>query len=102
RQGYAFEMALSHPVGIGPSEFEKTRITELPHNSYANVLLVYGWGGGLLFYALIGITIWRGVRFVAIPSPNRLLLIPLVGTFIPLCVEAMIIDLDHWRHFFLI
>lgn len=102
RQGYAFDMALANPAGIGPSEFEKTRITELPHNSYANVLLVYGWGGGLLFFVFIGVTIWRGLRFLAVPSPNRLLLIPLLGTFIPLCVEAAIIDLDHWRHFFLI
>ena len=102
RQGYAFEMALDNPVGIGPNEFENTRIMELPHNSYVNVLLVYGWGGGLVFYVLIGATVWRGVRFVARGSPNRLLLIPLVGTFIPLAIEAAIIDVDHWRHFFLV
>mgnify|MGYP001048842078 CR=1 FL=1 len=102
RQGYAWEMALANPLGIGPNEFETTRITELPHNSYVNVLLVYGWGGGFLFYVLVFSTIWRGLSFVIRPSPNRLLLIPLVATFVPLCIEAAIIDLDHWRHFFLI
>ena len=25
-----------------------------------------------------------------------------MATFVPLCIEAAIIDLDHWRHFFLI
>jgi O-antigen ligase len=102
RQGYAFDMALANPAGIGPNEFENTRITELPHNSYVNTLLVYGWGGGLIFWLLVLTTIWRCVRFVAKPSPNRLLLIPLVATFIPLAIEAAIIDLDHWRHFFLV
>jgi O-antigen ligase len=102
RQGYAWDMALQNPLGIGPNEFSTRRITELPHNAYVNVLLVYGWGGGLLFYVLVGTTIWRGLSHLARPSPNRLLLIPLVATFIPLAIEAAIIDLDHWRHFFLV
>ena len=55
-----------------------------------------------MFYLFVIVTIWRGVRFVFRPSPNRLLLIPLIAVFIPLAVEAAIIDLDHWRHFFLI
>jgi O-antigen ligase len=102
RQGYAFEMALNHPLGIGPNEFNNMRVQELPHNVYVNVLLVYGWGGGFIFYVLVLTTIWRGLSFVIRPGPNRLLLIPLVAVFIPLSVEAAIIDLDHWRHFFLV
>lgn len=102
RQGYAFDLALQNPLGIGPNEFNQLRITELPHNSYVNVLLVYGWGGGLVFYVLIFGTIWRALVHLVRPSPNRLLLIPLVATFLPLCGEAAIIDLDHWRHFFLV
>jgi hypothetical protein len=102
RQGYAFELALANPLGIGPMEFRNLRIREEPHDAYVSVLHVYGWGGGLMFYLFIGITIWRGVSFVLRKSPNRLLLIPLISTFIPLCVEAAIIDLDHWRHFYLV
>ncbi len=102
RQGYAFELALSHPWGLGPLEFRNLRVKEEPHDSYVNVLHVYGWGGGAMFILFIVITIWRGVRFVIRPSPNRLLLIPLIAVWIPLAVEAAIIDLDHWRHFFLI
>ncbi|MHB1109597.1 MAG: O-antigen ligase family protein [Devosia sp.] len=102
RQSYAFELALSKPLGIGPLEFRNLRVTEEPHNTYVNVFLSYGWGGGFAFILLIATTIWRGVRYLARPSPNRLLLIPLVATFIPLSAEAAIIDLDHWRHFFLI
>jgi hypothetical protein len=102
RQGYAFELALANPLGIGPKEFHNLRVKEEPHDSYVSVLHVYGWGGGLMFYLFIALTIWRGVSFVLRRSPNKLLLIPLISTFIPLCVEAAIIDLDHWRHFYLI
>jgi O-antigen ligase len=102
RQGYAFELALEHPLGLGPNEFHQLRIAEAPHNTYVTVLHAYGWGGGLVFFVLVGTTIWRALSFVVRPGPNRLLLIPLVSVFIPLSAEAAIIDLDHWRHFFLI
>ena len=102
RQGYAFELALDNPWGIGPLEFRNLRIKEEPHNTYVNVIHVYGWGGGLAFILLIGTTLWRGISFVVKNSPNRLLLIPLVSVFVPLAGEAAIIDLDHWRHFFLV
>ena len=102
RQGYAFELALANPLGIGPLEFRNLRIREEPHNSYVNVLHVYGWGGGLAFILFIGTTLWRGMSFVVKASPNRLLLIPLISVFVPLSIEAAIIDVDHWRHFFLV
>lgn len=102
RQAYAYELALKEPLGIGPYEFRNLRIREEPHNSYVSTLHVYGWGGGFIFILFVGITVWRGVTFVIRPGPNRLLLIPLISTFVPLSVEAAIIDLDHWRHFFLV
>ncbi len=33
--------------GIGPLEFRNLRVKEEPHDTYVNVLHVYGWGGGL-------------------------------------------------------
>ena len=65
-------------------------------------LHAYGWGGGFFFTMLILITSWRGLKGLARPSSNRLLLIPLTATFVPLAVEAAIIDIDHWRHLYLI
>lgn len=102
RQGYAFELALSHPLGLGPLEFRNLHIKEEPHNTYVTVLHAYGWGGGLMIYAFVGMSVWRGVAALLRRSPNRLLLIPLVATFIPLAIEAAIIDVDHWRHFYLL
>lgn len=102
RQGYAYDLALQHPLGLGPLEFRNLRVKEEPHNSYVNVLHAYGWGGGFVFILFIGTTLWRSATFIARPGPNRLLLIPLVAVFVPLAGEAAIIDIDHWRHFFLV
>ncbi|MBD8064949.1 O-antigen ligase family protein [Devosia sp. PTR5] len=102
RQGYAFELALDHPWGIGPAEFRNLRIVEEPHNVYVTVLHVYGWGGGFLFYLLIAVTLWKGFAALARPSPYRLLAIPLISTFAMLAGESAIIDTDHWRHLYLL
>lgn len=102
RQGYAFELALDHPWGIGPQEFRNLRITEEPHNVYVSVLHVYGWGGGFFYYLLVILTLWRGVAALTRPSPYRLIMIPLMATFTMLVGESAVIDTDHWRHYYLI
>ena len=102
RQAYALELAITHPFGIGPLEFRNMRIVEEPHDTYVKALLTYGWGGGLAYFALVWMTLKKGFVAMLKPSPNRLLMIPLVATFIPLAVESAIIDTDHWRHFFLL
>jgi O-antigen ligase len=102
RQGYAFELALDHPLGIGPHEFRNLRIIEEPHNVYVTVLHVYGWGGGAIYYLLIILTLWRGVAALTRPSPYRLMMIPLIATFTMLVGESAIIDSDHWRHYYLL
>lgn len=102
RQGYAFELALNHPLGLGPHEFRNLRIIEEPHNVYVTVLHVYGWGGGAFYYLLVILTLWRGIAALTRPSPYRLMMIPLVATFAMLVGESAIIDTDHWRHYFLL
>jgi O-antigen ligase len=102
RQSYAAEIVLNNPLGIGPVQFRNLKIKEEPHNTYLKVMMDYGWLGGAAFIALILMTYSRAIRSLAIPSPNRKLLIPLFATFVPLTIEAAIIDVDHWRHFPLI
>lgn len=102
RQGLAFEMALEHPLGLGPQQFSHYRIVEAPHDTYVTVVHAYGWGGGLIYWCLIGLTLWRAIKGVASRSPNRMLMIPLLATFTALIMESAIIDTDHWRHFFLL
>ncbi|WDR03024.1 hypothetical protein PSQ19_02105 [Devosia algicola] len=102
RQGYAFDLALSNPWGIGAGEFHNLRITEEPHNTYVSTLHVYGWGGGAMYYLFALVTLWRGISSLRHRSPYRLLLIPVISTFSILVIEAAIIDIDHWRHYYLL
>ena len=102
RQGYALELALDNPWGIGPGEFRNLRIIEEPHNVYITVVHVYGWGGGLLYYLLVIATLWKGTVMLLRPSPYRLMAIPVMATFTMVVAESIIIDSDHWRHFFLL
>ncbi|KRA99967.1 hypothetical protein ASD83_05670 [Devosia sp. Root685] len=102
RQGYALELALDNPWGIGPGEFRNLRIIEEPHNVYITVVHVYGWGGGLLYYLLVIATLWKGTVMLLRPSPYRLMAIPVMATFTMVVAESAIIDSDHWRHFFLL
>lgn len=102
RQGYAFQLALENPLGIGPGQFPMLRIKEEPHDVYVNALHVYGWGGGLAYYLLVIATLWRGFGALARRGPGRRLMIPLMATYLPLVIEGAIIDLDHWRHYYLI
>ncbi|MNR58350.1 hypothetical protein D3C85_1793250 [compost metagenome] len=66
------------------------------------MLHVYGWGGGAMYYLLVILTLWRGIAALCRPSPYRLMMIPLVATFTMLVGESVIIDSDHWRHYFLV
>ena len=102
RQAWGYALALNNPLGIGPWQFGELLVTEQPHNTYLKIFLDYGWLGGGAFLWLILMTIWRAVASLAIASPNRLLMIPAFATFLPLIMEAAIIDIDHWRHLFLI
>lgn len=102
RQAFAFEQALAHPLGLGPQEFRNGPIPEEPHNTYVNVLLNYGWGGGGLYWLLIFWTSWLAIAGLLRAGPMRLAMIPLASTWFMLIAEAAIIDTDHWRHFFLL
>lgn len=102
RQAFAFDLALANPWGIGPLEFENLRVTEEPHNTYVKVLLTYGWFGGLAYFALVWMTLRKGFSVLGKSGPMRLLMIPLMATFVPTVIESAIIDTDHWRHYFLV
>jgi O-antigen ligase len=102
RQGFAFELALSNPWGIGPGEFHTMRVTEEPHDVYVQVLHAYGWGGGAMYYLLVILTLWRGIASLRRRSPYRLMMIPPIATYAMVVGESAIIDSDHWRHYYLL
>lgn len=95
------QMALDYPFGIGPLQFNKF-FPEDTHNSFLNAFMSGGWLSGATYPLLILSTLFMSLRgpFAAVPwtQTSKVLLIAYIG----LASESMIIDTDHWRHFFLL
>jgi hypothetical protein len=101
QQGLALSAILDNPNGLGPFEFY--RIFGLQqHNVYMQGFLVYGWLGGAAYLALVAITLVFGLLNVAVPAPWQYYLIAAYAVFAGEAFEGLIVDTDHWRHFFLV
>lgn len=101
RYALGAEIALDHPFGIGPLQFSKL-FPEDPHNTYLNTFLSGGWLTGFAYMTLVFSTLVRGLRYVFVATPWRRTYIAVYCAFVGTVVESAIIDIDHWRHFFLI
>jgi hypothetical protein len=62
---------------------------------------VYGWLGGAAYLALVLVTLAVGLRGALMPAPWQFYLAAAYGVFVGEVVEGMIVDTDHWRHFYL-
>jgi O-Antigen ligase len=100
-QQLAIETILDNPNGVGPFEFD--RIFGLQqHNVYMQGFLVYGWLGGTAYLTLVLTTLVVGLRAVRVPGPWQNYLVAAYAGFVGEMAEGMIVDTDHWRHFFLL
>jgi hypothetical protein len=95
------ELALDHPFGIGPLQFSKY-FPEDPHNSFLDSFTAGGWISGAAYFSLILVTLVMGLRCVFVRTPWRVPYIALYATFVAQTGESYIIDVQHWRHYFLI
>ncbi len=100
-QVVGFSIAVENPLGLGPFEFAK-RWGADPHNVYLNALLSYGWLGALSYYLITGLTLFFAFRAGLRRSRWRTYAIPIAASFIVIAAEGIIIDSDHWRHYFLL
>jgi hypothetical protein len=101
QQQMALGTILDNPNGLGPFEFD--RIYGLQqHNVYMQGFLVYGWLGGTAYLALVAITLMLGLLTVPVSTPWQFYLITAYAVFVGEALEGMIVDTDHWRHFFLL
>jgi O-antigen ligase len=86
---------------MGPLEFG--RINGLQqHNVYLQAFLVYGWTGAMAYLLLLGTTILVGLRAALRRTPFQPYLLTAVAALFGAMVEGLVIDTDHWRHFFLL
>ncbi len=100
QQELAINAILENPNGLGPFEFD--RIFGLQqHNVYMQGFLVYGWLGGAAYLTLVAVTLVFGLVAVSTQTPWQYYLITAYAVFVGEACEGMIVDTDHWRHFFL-
>ena len=95
------EIALDHPFGIGPLQFHKI-FPEDPHNTYLNSFLSGGWLAGLVYLVLTLTTLALGFRFVFMATPWRPTYLAIYCAYVGTAAESVLIDSDHWRHYFLL
>ena len=92
---------LDTPLGFGPYGFAE-RFGQDSHNVYLNGFSSYGWLGGLAYVALAVSTWLIGVRCVFIATPWQNFQIAAFATYAGVSLEGIVIDTDHWRHYFLL
>jgi hypothetical protein len=94
-------LALDHPLGVGPLQFSKY-FPEDPHNSFLDSFTAGGWLAGFAFLALVLVTLVIGLRHVFVRTPWQPTYIAAYATFVGEVGESYIIDVQHWRHYYLI
>ncbi len=100
-QELALTAVLNFPNGMGPLEFARLYGLQ-QHNVYLQAFLVYGWVGGVAYFLLIFTTLWLGLRASFARTPWQPYAAAAFAAFAGLAFEGLIIDTDHWRHFFLL
>ena len=72
--------------------------------STSTVLLSAGWLGGGIYLVLVVLTLVLGFRYLlqASAADTRLLFLVAYATFAATALEGVIIDSDHWRHFYVL
>lgn len=93
-------MLVDRPFGFGPLRFRLIFDLE-PHNSYINSFASYGWLGGFSFFLLVGVTGFVGFRLCAQRSPVQRMAQVFWPTLFVFLAQGMQIDIDHWRHVYL-
>lgn len=101
RFGIALQMAMEHPLGIGALEFGRL-LGEDTHNIWLKALLDYSWLGFAAFLILTCWTIAAGFKILFRPRPWQPFLLCVYIVFVGHIALGTVIDIDHWRHFYLL
>jgi hypothetical protein len=94
-------MVFDYPLGVGPLQFSRY-FPEDPHNSFLDAFMAGGWLGGFTFLALVLVTVVSGFRHVFARTPWQSTYIAVYAAFLGEVGESYIIDVQHWRHYYMI
>jgi O-antigen ligase len=101
-QEKAADLLLDAPLGIGALQFSAAYHHEDVHNVYLNMLLNAGWAGGLAYAAIVALTLGLGFAHALQATRTRPIFLVAYACLLGVAVEGLIIDTDHWRHFYLL
>lgn len=98
----AVGLILDNPLGIGAAIFTRFYHHEEVHNIYLSMFLNAGWVGGLLYLMTCLGTLAFGFRHVFKKTPSSPLFLIVFSALAGNICEGVLIDSDHWRHFYLL
>jgi O-antigen ligase len=101
-QATGLEIAATHPLGIGPGQFEA--VSELSaHSTYVRALAEEGVVGALLIFTLMLLTLGFAARNVVVGVDTYGLgSAALLAAWCGLLVNSSFVDTLHWRHLWLV
>jgi O-antigen ligase len=101
-QASGIEIAATHPLGIGPGQFEA--VSELSaHSTYVRALAEEGVVGALLIFTLMLLTLGFAARNVALGVDTYGIgSAALLAAWCGLLVNSSFVDTLHWRHLWLV
>ena len=92
---------IANPFGIGPSQWGLINRLDT-HNVYLNIGVAGGFLAAFAFIGFVLTTIWRGAKACLVDMPGQDLFIVAYAVTVAHFAEAIIIDVDNWRHLFLL
>lgn len=101
-QKKAVGLILENPLGIGSAIFTRFYHHEEVHNVYLSMFLNAGWVGGLLYLMTCVGTLIFGFGYAFKKSATSPLFLIAFAALAGNICEGVLIDSDHWRHFYLL
>ena len=101
-QAKAEALIVENVFGIGALEFNAEYHPEDVHNVYLTMFLNAGWLGGFLYLFIAALTALFGVRHAFRRTSTQPLFIVAYAALAATLLEGLLIDSDHWRHFYLL
>ena len=101
RHAIGFIWSTTNPLGIGPLEFGKI-LGEDTHNIWVKSLMAYGWIGFFSYLTLVVSTLVGGFRILGRNRPWQPYLFCAYATFLGHLPISWVIDVDHWRHIYML
>lgn len=95
-------LILENPLGIGARQFAEHYHPEDVHHVYLSMLLNAGWLGGAVYALIVLATFLNGLYGAFRRTCFQGLYLAVYSAYVGTAAEGLIVDTDHWRHFFIL